>query len=158
MKNKTNAIAAMMLALAITTATATMTAAQEEGASNANSIVGTWNSTVTFVDCTTGAVIRSFPTMNTFHRGGTMNETSRSMAQRSPGHGEWKRVEGHEYSSVFKIFRSNADGSDNGYQIIYRAHTLEDGTLNTTAVFQNYNAAGAPTTGGCALETATRLQ
>jgi hypothetical protein len=124
----------------------------------ANSIVGTWLSTVTFVDCTTGSVIRSFPTMNTFNQGGTMLETPRSLATRSPGHGVWERIKGNEYSSVFKFFRSNADGTDNGYQIVQRLHVLEDGTLTTTAVFQNYNAAGAPTTSGCALESATRLQ
>lgn len=149
-------LAAMALAILVLTAASKMSAQSAD--SNANSIVGTWNTTVTFVDCTTGAVIRSFPTMNTFNQGGTMLETPRSLAQRSPGHGTWARTQGHEYTSTFKFFRSNADGTDNGYQIVYRSQVLEDGTLNTTAVFQNYNAAGLPTTSGCALETATRLQ
>ena len=97
---------------------------------------------MTFVDCTTGAVIRNFPTMNTFNMGGTMLETPRSLAKRSPGHGTWERVRGNEYSSVFKFFRSNADGTDNGYQLVRRRHELNDGMIDHTATSKTINAAG----------------
>ncbi len=157
MTNKLSGIAVLALIGVIAFGTVA-TSGQGASDSEANSIVGTWLSTVTFVDCTTGSVIRTFPTMNTFNMGGTMLETPRSMATRSPGHGEWQRTKGNEYDSVFKFFRSNADGTDNGYQLIRRSHLLEDGVLTTTAVFQNYNAAGQPTTNGCALESATRIQ
>ena len=157
MKKNALGMLALTLALMIGLGAATVPA-QSVSDPKSDSIVGTWNSTVTFVDCTTGAVIRSFPTMNTFNAGGTMLETSRSMAQRSPGHGAWDKVRGGEYSSVFRFFRSNADGSDNGYQLIRRWHVVNDDTLETTAEFQNYNAAGVPTTGGCAVESATRLR
>ena len=133
-------------------------AAQSDSDVDANTIVGTWNVTVTFVDCITGAVIRNFPTMNTFNMGGTMLETPRSLATRSPGHGTWERIRGNSYSSVFKFFRSNADGTDNGYQLVYRQHELNDGVITTSATFENYTAAGIPTTNGCAVESATRLQ
>jgi len=157
MTNKLNGIA--VLALIGVVAFGTLAASGQSLAdSERNSPVGTWLTTVTFVNCTTGSVIRTFPTMNTFNAGGTMLETPRSLAQRSPGHGAWERTMGNEYTSVFKFFRSNADGTDNGYQIVRRWHVLEDDGLSTTAVFQNYDAAGLPTTSGCAVESATRLR
>ncbi len=122
-----------------------------------NSIVGTWVATVTFIDCQTGSTIRSFRVLNTFNQGGTMMETGRSLAARSPGHGTWERIRGHEYKSVFMFFRSNADGTDNGFQKIRRHHTLNDDTLTTVATFENFNAAGVSTSTGCATETAARL-
>ena len=157
MKKKVYGTVVLTLALLIA-AGANRADGQSFADTEANSIVGTWNVTVTSVDCTTGAVIRSFPTMNTFNMGGTMLETPRSVATRSPGHGNWERLRGNAYSSVFKFFRSNADGTDNGYQLVYRWHELNDDVITTTATFQNYNAAGAPTTNGCAVESATRLQ
>ena len=153
MKNRTNRTLTFALMLLI--AAVTIAAGQEDR--NSDHIVGTWNVTVTFVDCTTGAVIRSFPTLNTFNVGGTMMETPRSLAQRSPGQGVWDKIGGNEYSSVFKFFRSNADGTDNGYQLVRRQHLVDGDTITTTATFQNYNASGQPTTTGCAVESATRL-
>src|SRR5215203_1172037 len=140
MTNKLNGIA--VLALIGVVAFGTLAASGQSLAdSERNSPVGTWLTTVTFVNCTTGAIIRTFPTMNTFNTGGTMLETPRSLAQRSPGHGEWERVRGNEYTSVFKFFRSNADGTDNGYQFVQRHHTLDDNTLTSSAYFQNFNGA-----------------
>jgi len=124
---------------------------------NGNSIVGTWVAIVTMRNCETGAAIRSFPVMNTFNQGGTMMESSRSLATRSPGMGMWERNIGNDYSSIFMFFRSNADGTDNGYQKVQRRHTLNNGILTTTATFENFNAAGVLTSTGCATETASRL-
>ncbi len=86
-------------------------------------------------------------------------ETPRSLTTRSPGHGIWERIRGREYSSVFMFFRSNADGTDNGFQKIRRHHTLSNGfdTLTTTATFENFTAVGVFTSSGCATETAVRL-
>ncbi len=124
---------------------------------NGNSIVGTWVATVTMRNCQTGEAIRSFPVLNTFNLGGTMMETSRSLTIRSPGHGTWERTRGYQYSSVFMFLRSNADGTDNGFQKVRRSHTLNNDTLTTVAAFENFNAAGVLTSTGCATETATRL-
>lgn len=157
MNNKLNAAAVLVLFTLLAFATP-VTSGQAALDNEANSPVGTWLATVTFVDCTTGSVIRSFPTMNTFNMGGTMLETSRLLATRSPGHGAWERIKGNEYSSVFKFFRANADGTDNGYQLVRRVHVLDGDSLETEAVFQNYDAAGLPTTSGCAVESATRLR
>ena len=86
-----------------------------------------------------------------------MTETSRSMANRSVGLGNWSRVSGNTYQSIFIFFRSNADGTDNGYQKVKRRHTLDGDTLTTVATFENFNPQGVVTSTGCATETATRI-
>ena len=86
-----------------------------------------------------------------------MMETSRSLATRSPSHGTWEKIRSHQYKSVFMFFRSNADGTDNGFQKVRRYHLLNNGTLTTNATFENFNAAGVLVSTGCATETAARL-
>lgn len=66
------------------------------------SVVGTWQVEVTVrfdaADCTTSPPVpvgpNPFPSLNTFHEGGTFSETgSRSPpSARGPGHGIWKRT------------------------------------------------------------------
>ena len=124
---------------------------------NANQIIGTWVATVTMRNCQTDEPIRTFPVLNAFQQGGTMMETSRSMANRSPGLGVWKRISGNSYLSTFIFFRSNADGTDNGYQKVKRQHTLDGNTLTTAATFENFSPQGVLTSTGCATETASRL-
>lgn len=124
---------------------------------NANQIVGVWFATVTMRNCQTNEALRSFPVMNSFQQGGTMTETSRSLANRSPGLGVWERINGNTYKSIFIFFRSNPDGTDNGYQKVKRQHTLDGKTLTTVATFENFNPQGVLTSTGCATETAARV-
>ncbi len=123
-----------------------------------NSIVGTWMATVTIRNCATGLPIISVPVLNTFDRGGTMMETSQSLATRSAGHGIWKRTRGHEYISVFLFRRVNADGTNNGSQKVRRTHVLDGDTLTTEATFEIFDPNGVLVSTGCATETATRLE
>lgn len=123
-----------------------------------NSIVGTWTATVTIRNCQTGVPIVSVPVLNTFNRGGTMMETSQSLATRSAGHGIWKRIRGHEYRSVFLFRRVNADGTNNGFQKVRRIHVVDDDTLTTEATFEIFDANGVLVATGCATEMATRLE
>src|SRR5688572_11950608 len=103
MKTKSK-LAAIVLAAVATGFAQIPAAAQDSNEFNGNTIVGTWDSIVTIVNCANGAPLISVPTMNTFNQGGTMLETSTSLATRSPGHGVWNRVSGNEYGSVFKFF------------------------------------------------------
>jgi hypothetical protein len=88
-----------------TTLMSTAAHADEPSRDGASSIwgalVGTWQVEVTVrfdaTDCSTSPPVpfgpNPFPSLNTFHAGGTMSETgSRSSpATRSPGHGVWKQ-------------------------------------------------------------------
>src|SRR5688572_3668214 len=91
---------------------------------------GSWNVQATFVNCQTGAAIRSFPAMSTFMRGGTMQEFGiASGFLRGPGHGVWSQGRGQQnYNYVFQFFRFNADNTYAG-KVVARA----DIRLNTSA-------------------------
>lgn len=84
-----------------------------------DNIVGAWQVEVTLrmdaTDCTTSELVtfppNPFPSLNTFHEGGTMSETgSRSPpSMRSPGHGIWKKLGSYSYTArnTFQSFDAN---------------------------------------------------
>lgn len=86
----------------------------------AASIVGTWQVEVTVranaADCTTSPPVgfgpNPFPSLNTFHLGGTMSETgSRSApSNRSPGHGVWQRTGARDFSARYTFQGFDANG------------------------------------------------
>ncbi len=87
---------------------------------NAPTIVGAWQVEVTVrfdaPDCTTSPPVpfgaNPFPSLNTFHAGGTVSETgSRSPpSMRSPGHGVWKRTGGRTYDARYTFQGFDANG------------------------------------------------
>ena len=86
----------------------------------ARALEGAWDVTVTLRNCADGSEIRSFPRLNTFMQGGTMQETAASgtsaqPALRSPGHGIWQHYEGRSFGYSIKFLRLNADGSPAGF-------------------------------------------
>jgi hypothetical protein len=106
--------------------------AQPAAVSDADPIEGTWESTITIRDCTSGAVVRTFRGMNTFHRGGTLSDTNDQPAgTRGPGQGVWKKGAG-AYSASFRFYRYNADGSLAGSQKVTRTTTLGADNNSTT--------------------------
>jgi len=84
------------------------------------SIIGTWQVEVTVradaADCSTSPPVtfglNPFPSLNTFHAGGTMSETgSRSPpATRSPGHGVWQPSGKDTYDSRYTFQGFDASG------------------------------------------------
>lgn len=86
----------------------------------ARALEGAWDVTVTLRNCADGSEIRSFPRLNTFMQGGTMQETAASgtaaqPALRSPGHGVWQHYDGRSFGYSIQFLRLNADGSPAGY-------------------------------------------
>ena len=86
----------------------------------ARSVEGAWDVTVTIRNCADGVEIRSFPRLNTFMQGGTMQETAAGgtaaqPALRTPGHGIWEPVDGRSFRYTIKFLRLNADGSPAGF-------------------------------------------
>jgi len=83
-------------------------------------IVGAWQVEVTVrfdaPDCTTAAPVpfgpNPFPSLNTYHAGGTVSETgSRSApSMRSPGHGVWQRTGGRTYDARYTFQGFDANG------------------------------------------------
>lgn len=76
--------------------------AQSEGSASENGLQGTWLVRVTLRDCATNGALGSFNSLVTFHRGGTVSESTSSptfaIGQRGPGHGNWASDENHRYA------------------------------------------------------------
>lgn len=133
---------------------------------NERDLEGAWNFQVTLRNCQTGAALRPpFPAMNTFMRGGTMQEFGiGSGLLRSPGHGIWTYNSG-SYTNTLQFFRFNADGTYAGTQKVRReielsrfGNPLFGSNLTATSTVEIFNPNGVLIATGCATETATRLQ
>jgi len=138
---------------------------QKDSATRRNrsrALEGVWNITVTGRNCQTGAVIRIFPAMHTYMRGGTMSDwgTGTPPSQRSNGQGVWS-YEGHQrYSAAFQFFRFNVDGTYAGKQIGRSAIELSpDGnSFTTTGMGQILDVNGNVIANACNTSTATRFE
>lgn len=126
---------------------------------------GSWDVQVTIRNCQTGAVLRAFPAMNTYMRGGTLHEFGiGSGLLRGPGHGTWifqsEEYLTNRYSSSFQFFRFNADGTYAGKQINRRqidVNRYESG-FTATSTTEIFNASGVLIATGCATETGRRFE
>ncbi len=132
---------------------------------NEQGLEGSWNSQVTIRSCQTGEALRTFPAMQTYMRGGTMQEFGLSAGfLRSPGHGNWsfqsEQNFGNRYTSDFQFFRFNADNNFAGKQINRRV-IEENGFRNNvtaTETVEIYNPAGVLIATACATEVLTRFE
>jgi hypothetical protein len=134
--------------------------AQSTAVSDADVIEGVWESTITIRDCTSGAAIRSFKGMNTFHRGGTLSDTNNQpTVNRGPGHGVWKKGVGGAYTASFRFYRYNPDGSLAGSQKVTRTTTLAVDNNNTTGTIsaQLLDTGDAVLQTLCGTETSVRV-
>ena len=157
---------ALMLAL---TMTPMWTSAQEEAqdtedvqrqegsrgrSPRARKIEGVWDVRVTRRDCQTGDPTGINPrVMNMFNRGGTLLETpSGPPTRRGPGLGTWQHLGGRSYSSVFRFFRFNADGTFAGTQRVARTIELsrDANEFTATASFEVFDANDNLIQTGCA--------
>lgn len=79
----------------------------------ADPIVGTWEVVVDVTNCNTGDSIASGgQALALFNADGTRHETNATNpALRTPGYGNWHRVENNEYEFAFKFFRFDSTGA-----------------------------------------------
>lgn len=81
--------------------TATLQAGGRDDGGDAR-LAGAWTLQVTLRNCETNAPMGSFASIVTFHRGGTLTESTGSLAfepgQRSEGHGTWTRLGRNTFS------------------------------------------------------------
>ena len=86
--------------------------AQSEDGGSHNGLQGTWRVQVTVRDCQTGAVLRTFPALFAFAKGGTVTNTTagQSPALFTPGFGVWRHTQGRTYTAVLEAFVFSPDG------------------------------------------------
>ena len=126
-------------------------------------LVGAWDITIYFKDCTTGQVLRQRPGLISFMFGGVMQEfgTGQMIPQnRTDAQGNWSLVSAATFSSVAKTFRFNADGSLAGTAKLYRTINLNsaDDSFEASVESEIYDADGNLIARGCADEVGARLQ
>lgn len=122
---------------------------------------GTWDATVTVYNCTTGAPIRRFASVGSFHQGGTFNGITSGTppAARTPEIGVWQHEKGNEYLFRFKAFLFDSTGNATGYQVVTHRVELDSDNLNyvSNGAVQIFNMAGTQVGAGCSSAVATRM-
>jgi hypothetical protein len=122
-------------------------------------VVGVWNSQVTITDCH-GTTTRQFQARNIFHEGGTLTDTdSQPPSSHGPASGTWQSQGGGMYTSVFELYRFNADGTLAGSNHVQRTLTLgaDNNSFTTTFTVAVNDPTGTNLMNGCGTETAARL-
>jgi hypothetical protein len=146
--------------------------AQSNQSASKTGLEGTWFVQVTLRDCATDAPVGPpFSSLVTFHRGGTISETTGSSAfasgQRSDGQGGWN-AEGHNTYTQRMVSLINFDTAPNfpkspgffaGWSVV--SHTLEltdanHATSSGTNAF--YKADGTLYRTGCSTAVSVRFE
>jgi hypothetical protein len=98
--------AALVLAGMLFLGSGSSAMAQSEDARSRNGLEGTWRAQVTVRDCQSGAVLRAFPALFAFAKGGTVTNTTGGQfpALFTPGLGVWRHTEGRTYTAVHEAF------------------------------------------------------
>ncbi len=123
---------------------------------------GSWDTQLTIFNCRTGAVVATFPAMNTFMQGGTMEEFSAGSAPlpRGPGPGVWSYNSGQSFSYVYRFYRFNADGTYAGLTRSKWQVQLSQSanTYTGIAAVELLNPAGVVVGTACANGVGTRFE
>ena len=135
---------------------------QEKTLSQGKRLEGTWRIQVSIRDCTSGAVLRTFPAMLTFAKGCTLTETTTGFppALRTPGHGVWSFLRDHSYTGVSEAFLFNPAGIWTGTQRLTQSIEIgQDGNeLNSTATNEIFDINGNVIVTGCATAVGSRFE
>jgi hypothetical protein len=128
---------------------------------------GSWMFQISLEDCTSHAAIGvPFFSLLTFHRGGTVTETTANPAfvpptVRGPGHGIWKHEErrGYGYEATTTAFIT-VNGVLARIQTISQTIELEgeDSLKTTSASVKFFSPTGSLLMTGCAVATAKRIE
>ena len=130
-----------------------------EPAETSDRIEGTWEAVVTQRDCATNAALATFSGAQVMHRGGTLSDTSGAPpTTRGPGYGVWSGSGGN-YTSKFRYFRYNADGTLAGTNVVTRTIVLAaDGNSHTATTRQEIRSVtGAVLATDCASDISMRF-
>ena len=150
--------AALVLAGMLFLGSGSSAMAQSEG----NRLEGTWRVQVTVLDCQTGAVLRTFPALFAFAKGGTVTNTTagQSPAIFTPGFGVWRHTQGRTYTAVSEAFVFDPTGVWIQTHRLTRSIELEgDADEFTDSInLEIFDTSGNLITTGCGTSVATRFK
>jgi hypothetical protein len=113
-------------------------------------------------DCQTGAVLRAFPALFAFAKGGTLTEATagQSPALFTPGFGVWRHTRGQTYTAVFEVFVFNPAGVWIQTHRFTRAIDLDRGAndFTDTIKLEILDTSGNLIAPGCGTSVARRFE
>lgn len=130
----------------------------DEASGNERTLEGSWSSTVTIRVCQTGTALFTFPAIQTYMHGGTMQDSAAD-SKRTSGHGVWRRQSGRNYSAAFQFFNFDAAGNPVGKTRVNLQNTLSRNGNNfaTTATVEVFDNGGNIVATACATGESTRF-
>ena len=135
--------------------------AQSVNAESPNGIEGTWRAQLTVKDCQTGVVLRTFPTIFQYAKGGTLTYATAGQlpSATTTGLGVWKHMYGHTYSAVSEVFIFSPAGawaSTHRLTRVIEVGTDANGYRDTIAL-EIFDTTGNLIGTGCATAVGSRM-
>ena len=154
--------AALVLAGLLVLGSGLTATAQSANAGSPNGLEGTWRVQLTVSDCQTGQVLRTFPTLFAFAKGGTVTFTTAGQlpSLATPGLGTWHHMDDHTYSAVSEVFIFSPAGAwIQTHRLTRIIEIAEDGNEFTdTVALEIFDPNGNLIAMGCATSVASRFQ
>ena len=154
--------AALVLAGLLVLGSGLTATAQSVNAGSPNGLEGTWRVQLTVQDCQTGQVLRTFPALFAFAKGGTLTYATAGQlpSATTTGLGVWKHTEGHSYSAVSEVFIFSPAGVWIQTHRLTRAIDVSnDGDEFTdTVALQIFDTSGNQIVAGCGTSVGSRMK
>jgi hypothetical protein len=154
--------AALVLAGLLVLGSGLTATAQSENAESPNGLEGTWRVQLTILDCTTGQVLRTFPALFAFAKGGTLTATTAGQlpSLSTTILGIWQHTNGHSYSAVSETFIFSPAGTWIQTHRLTRAIDVSnDGDEFTDKVaLQIFDTSGNQIVTGCGTSVGSRMK
>jgi len=139
-----------------------LTAAAQSKDWSPKGLEGTWRVQLTVMDCQTGQVLRTFPTLFAFAKGGTLTVTTAGQfpALNTTGLGIWRHTKGHSYSAVSESFIFNSDGAWTSTSRLTRAIEVSNDAdeFTDTVTLQIFDTSGNQLVAGCGTSVGSRMK
>ena len=154
--------AALVLAGVLVLGSGLTATAQSLNAASPNGLEGTWRVQLTVSDCQTGQVLRTFPALFAFAKGGTLTYTTAGQlpSATTTGLGVWKHTNGHSYSAVSEVFIFSPAGAWIQTHRLTRSIEIDNDADEFTDIvaLQIFDTSGNQLVAGCATSVGSRMK
>jgi len=137
-------------------------AARSENDESPNRLEGTWRVQLMVQDCQTGQVLRTFPALFAFAKGGTLTYATAGQlpSATTTGLGVWRHTEGHSYSAVSEVFIFSPTGVWIQTHRLTRAIDVSDDgdEFTDTVALQIFDPSGNQIVAGCGTSVGSRMK
>ena len=123
-----------------------------------HSLEGTWDLSVTVVNCQSGALIRNVRALQLFSHDGSFGETANTYL-RGSSLGKWDHANGNMFVTTYWFFRYNPDGTFKSIaEALNKEELSGDGShFNGSGTITDYDSTGNIISVGCVTHAARRL-